>query len=489
MSLATVNTRACLGLDAPLVRVEAHLSGGLPGMAIVGLPETAVRESKDRVRSALLNSGFDFPTQRITINLSPADLPKVGGRFDLPIALGILAASRQIPAISLDDHVFIGELSLAGQLKAVQGVLSASLACQRDGHVLVLGRDNGDEASLPDGARVLAADTLTELVRHLQGRQPLPPLQRPSPRSDVPTPAADLREVRGQAQARRALEISASGGHSLLMEGPPGAGKTLLARCLPGLLPTLDADEHLEVTALHGLAGLTRSDRQPPWRAPHHATPRGSLVGHGLRPGELSLAHRGVLFLDELPEFSRQTLEALREPLESRCMPVTTRHGRSVQYPADCLLVAAMNPCPCGQRGLEGASCLCTPEQVGRYRARLSAPLLDRIDLRVSLRPVPAGLLLGLPEGECTATVQARVLATRALQRARQGCLNARLPGDALMQQLTPAASQFLDQAASRLNLSARAWHRLVRVARTLADMAGETNISQAALAEALGYR
>lgn len=493
MSLAWVGTRASLGLEAPSVHVEVHLSPGLPGLAIVGLPEAVVRESKDRVRSALLNSGFEFPHQRITINLAPADLPKEGGRFDLPIALGILAASGQLPADALTGFCCIGELALSGELRPVPGILSASLAARSHGETLLVPLANGAEAALPERADALAAQTLLDIVAHLRGTRRLPPAIAAAADHAPAGGAPDLAEIRGQHHARRALEIAAAGGHSLLFYGPPGAGKTLLATRLPGLLPALDAEAWLEVTAIHSLSGSAwRTQRQPPYRAPHHLASSAALIGGGSgipRPGEISLAHHGVLFLDELPEFNRHALECLREPLESGEI-VIARSRRQVRYPACFQLIAAMNPCPCGLQGQVGGSCRCTPEQLTRYRSRVSGPLLDRLDLRVAVAPVPVALLEGnAPAGESSACVRARVIAARARQQARQKGLNARLPGAVLATQLDLAARDFLRTAGERMRLSARAYHRVLRVARSIADLAGDELLTLPAIAEALGFR
>jgi len=491
MSLAWVDTRASLGLDAPGVRVEVHLSPGLPGLTIVGLPETGVRESKDRVRSALLNSGLEFPGQRITINLAPADLPKEGSRFDLPIALGILAASGQIPAGRLAALCCLGELALSGALRPVSGVLTASLAARDHGATLLVPQGNAAEAALPPQSRVLTAGSLSEVVAYLRGQRELPaPAATPVPVGQAPGP--DLASVRGQHQARRALEIAAAGGHSLLLHGPPGAGKTLLASCLPGLLPALDLNAQLEVTAIHSLAGSPRGlDATPPCRSPHHRTGSVALIGGGSgipRPGEISLAHGGVLFLDELPEFGRQALESLREPLESGEV-VISRSRRQVRYPARFQLVAAMNACPCGPHGQPG-SCRCTPEQLARYRARVSGPLLDRMDLRAAVAPVEVHQLQdsGAP-AESSACVRERVRRARERQMSRQGTLNARLDGNALADGLNATTRLFMQRAGERLGLSARGYHRVLRVALSIADLADRTGIDVGAVAEALTLR
>ncbi|HHO68435.1 MAG TPA: ATP-dependent protease [Gammaproteobacteria bacterium] len=490
MSLAVVYSRAQAGVEAPLVTVEVQLTGGLPALSIVGLPETAVRESKDRVRGALLHSGFEFPPRRITINLAPADLPKEGGRFDLPIALGILAATGQLAGACLDGFEFIGELALGGSLRRVTGTLPGALQAGRCGRTLICPAASAAEAALAGAGRVLAAAHLLEVCGHLAGEQTLAPPATPQPQAAA---YPDLRDVRGQTQARRALEIAAAGGHNLLFSGPPGTGKTLLASRLPGLLPPLDEAEALECAAVASVSrdGFDpRRWRQRPFRAPHHSASGVALVGGGPRaaPGEISLAHQGVLFLDELPEFSRSVLDLLREPLESGRI-VISRAARRAEYPARFQLVAAMNPCPCGYLGDSNGRCRCTAEQVQRYRARLSGPLLDRIDLHIEVPRLDyRGLRDG--EGEDSASVRRRVLAARQRQAAR-GALNARLEPRQLesLCPLDTAGDALLARAMQRFDLSLRAVHRIIKVARTIADLAGTERIGVAHLGEAIACR
>ena len=493
MSLAIVHSRAQVGVEAPPVTVEAHLANGLPALTLVGLPETAVKESKDRVRSAIQNAGFDFPPRRITLNLAPADLPKDGGRFDLAIALGVLAASEQVPAASLAELECLGELALSGELRPIQGVLPAALAARAAGRTLVVPRANAEEASLASGLKVLAVDHLLQIAAHLNGHTPLSPYQANGLlRQEAAYP--DLAEVQGQLAAKRALLIAASGGHNLLLSGPPGTGKTLLASRLPGLLPPLSEEEALEVAAIHSVAShapLTAWPRRP-FRQPHHSASGPALVGGGSRPqpGEISLAHHGILFLDELPEFDRKVLEVLREPLESGHI-VIARARDKVRFPARFQLVAAMNPCPCGYLGDPGGRCRCTPEQIQRYRAKLSGPLLDRIDLHLTVARESTSLLPSSQAGESSAQVAARVSQARQRQLARQGCANAFLDLPGLQQhcRLPETDRLWLEQACERLNLSLRAAHRLLKVARTLADLEGASEIGRAHLAEALQYR
>jgi magnesium chelatase family protein len=492
MNLAIVHSRARSGIRAPEVRVEVHLGGGLPSMGIVGLPEAAVREAKDRVRAAIACAQFEFPQRRITVNLAPADLPKEGGRFDLPIALGILAASGQIPLEGLRDAEFVGELALTGELRAVDGVLPAALAAGGAGRRLVVPEANGAEAALAEGVETRTARTLLQVCAALAGKAPLPAAES-APAAPVALP--DLAEVRGQLQARRALEIAAAGAHHLLLVGPPGCGKTLLASRLPGLLPEASDAEALESAAIASISGRGLDParwRQRPFRAPHHTASAVALIGGGAqpRPGEVSLAHNGVLFLDELPEWERRALEVLREPLESGVVTVS-RAARQSEFPARFQLVAAMNPCPCGWAGDASGRCRCSADAVQRYRGKVSGPLLDRIDLHVSLQRLPPAALRGdAPAGESSAEVRLRVERARARQAAR-GAPNARLSqGETLAAcPLTPADQHLLERAVDRLQLSARSMMRILRVARTIADLEGSEAIASAHLAEAIGYR
>jgi magnesium chelatase family protein len=503
MSLAVVHTRAQLGLDAPGIQVEVLTAGGLPAFQIVGLPEAAVRESRDRVRGALQRCGFQMPDGRITVNLAPADLPKVGARFDLPIALGVLAASGQIPPDSLHGYCFAGELALSGALRPIHGALSLVQHAHAVGEKVLLPADNTEEAGLLADAEVYAADHLLSVTAHLRGQALLARVPPVSLSHAVTASATDLRQVRGQAHARRALEIAAAGGHNLLMLGPPGTGKTLLASCLPGILPPLTADESMEVAAIQSISDEGVDFHhwgQRPYRAPHHTASSIALIGGGAqpRPGEISLAHRGVLFLDELPEFPRHTLEVLREPLESE-RAVIARAKQSATYPAAFQLVAAMNPCPCGYLGDPSGKCHCTPEAIARYRGRISGPLLDRMDLHIEVPRVPhAELLKANGEGEDSATVRARVLAARTLQLKRSGVANARLHPEQLeaVAQLDGEGRALVQRAMERFHLSARAYHRILRVARSIADLSALQKQEEpamilpiAALHEALGFR
>jgi magnesium chelatase family protein len=493
MSLAIVYSRAQTGMDAPLVTVEVHLSNGLPGLSIVGLPETAVKESKDRVRGAILNSQFEFPARRITINLAPADLPKEGGRFDLPIALGILAASGQIPAKKLSRYEFAGELALSGALRSVTGILPMAVHTCKAKRTVVVPTGNAAEAALVREATVMAGAQLLDITAHLTQARPLEPHTVSLAESTIYS-MADLGDVRGQHQARRALEIAAAGGHSLLMIGPPGTGKSLLASRLPGILPEMSEVEALETAAIASISGQPidpASWRQRRFRAPHHTASAIALVGGGScpRPGEISLAHNGVLFLDELPEFDRRVLEVLREPLESGRI-IISRAARQAEYPAKFQLIAAMNPCACGYLGDTSGRCRCTSDQVERYRRRISGPLLDRIDLQIEVPRLSFDKLAG-PRGEASRVVRQRVTAARQRQLQRSGSLNSRLDNRQLEQacRLQAADRQLLQQAMEHLKLSARAYHRILKVARSIADLAGTAAIRHDQLAEAINYR
>ena len=492
MGLSLVHSRARVGVRAPAVQVEVHVGGGLPSMSIVGLPQAAVREAKDRVRAAIHCAQFKFPDGRITVNLAPADLPKSGGRFDLPIALGVLAASGQIPNDALRDVEFVGELGLTGALREVDGVLPAAVAAAAAQRRLIVPVGNGAEAALVESADVCTARTLLEVCAALRGK-PLPPAER----VDTCAPRVpDLCDVRGQAQARRALEIAAAGQHHVLFVGTPGCGKTLLASRLPGLLPEASESEALESASVASVSGRgfdATTWRTRPFRAPHHGASSAALVGGGSdpRPGEVSLAHNGVLFLDELPEWGRQALQMLREPLESGVVTVARARHRC-EYPARFQLVAAMNPCPCGWAGDASGRCKCTEEMIQRYRARISGPLMDRIDLHVEVpRLPPSALRDDAARGEETETVRARVVASRERQLARAGRANAHLDVALTSHtcRLQPGDQLLLERAIDTLQLSARSMHRILRVARTIADLAASDEIATPHLTEAIGYR
>ncbi|WMD22958.1 YifB family Mg chelatase-like AAA ATPase [Achromobacter seleniivolatilans] len=505
MTLAVLASRALSGLHAHAVRVETHLGPGLPSFNVVGLADTEVRESRERVRAAILNSGFEFPPGRITLNLSPADIPKESGRFDLPIALGLLLASGQLaapvdgggpelpaPDPSLAGLVLAGELSLTGALVPVAAplVIALSVAREAPDATLILPAGSAEQAAWVPGLNVLSARSLADVAAHIAGMCQLP---NAVPKAwPPPPPAPCLSDVRGQPGARRALEVAAAGGHSLLMIGPPGAGKSMLASRLPGLLPPLLRSQALEAAAVAALAGLPEALMgHPPFRSPHHSASVAALVGGGSRPrpGEISLAHHGVLFLDELPEFSRRTLEALREPLEAGRV-VVARALHAAQFPARFQLVAAMNPCPCGWRGHPGRACICTSDQVARYTGKISGPLLDRIDLHVVLPPSDPEWM-SHPPGEASGPVQERVMRCRDRQLARQGKSNAGLMGAELDEHcvMDGDAQALMLQAMRRLAGSGRALHRALRVARTIADLDGADVLGAGHVAQAVQYR
>jgi magnesium chelatase family protein len=497
--MSTVVSRAPVGLAAPLVRVEVHLGCGLPAFALVGLPETVVRESRERVRSAILTSGYEFPSGRITVSLSPADLPKAGGRFDLPIAIGILEASGQLPRRAARGRELYGELALSGELRCTNQLLPALVAGARTEHELIVPAANEWEASWVAGPRVKLARHLREVCEALRGVGHLGGAGAIAHAGTAPR--LDIAQVSGQFSAKRALEIAAAGGHAMLMIGPPGAGKTLLAQCLPGLLPPLHERDALEVASLASAAGQRPGPRiERPFRSPQHTASIAAITGgSSCRPGELSLAHHGVLFLDELPEFSRNVLEALREPLESGVV-VVGRARRTCEYPAGFQLIAAMNPCPCGYAGESSGRCRCTPGQLAQYRRRISGPLIDRIDMHVALAAVPVEQLMAGSDpasaparssAESSAAIATRVAAARRAQMMRQGMLNARLGTAEIggVCRLDRDSRALVAAAIDRLGLSARAYHRVLKLARTCADLAAEPQIRRSDVSEAIGLR
>ncbi len=496
MNLAFTKTRSTVGILAHSVSVEVHLSNGMPSFTMVGLAETAVKESKDRVRSAIINSQFEFPCKRITVNLGPADLPKTGSGFDLPIAIGILAASGQIPGMQLSHHEFIGELALSGELRGVSAIIPTVLAAHKEEHILVIPQANASEASLAGHSGILTASCLREVCAYLHNENSLSPLPE-RPESQLNSEEIDWSDIKGQPHAKKAMEIAASGGHSILLSGAPGSGKTMLAKRFGTLLPELSETQALECAAINSIRGKSPDFsrwKTPPFRAPHHTASQMSLVGGGNppKPGEISLAHHGVLFLDELPEFNRMVLETLREPLESGNICIS-RAAAQIEFPAQFQLIAAMNPCPCGQWGNTQANCICTPDRINRYLAKLSAPFLDRIDMHITVHALPQEELVkpnSNPPNQ-SHSIREKVIRTREIQFTRQNCINAHLSAKACETHcgFSEVELKYLNEAMTRLKLSARAYHRLLKVARTIADMERHSVVMVNHIQQALSFR